>query len=213
MCHSPSRGFVFMYLPPWVFGGVCVPACLDVCPSPVCECGNPSFLRQSGGVRGQQAVPIRGPASGPRRSRVHPAQLAARGPGRTRRQRVHLTSQSTRPRPPAPGPSAWPPAKPESPRPAHLAAARRTSASSGLAGPGAMRKQRGSGFLRDGEGSSADRMQLRLLPPSAEATIWRRAGAGPGRWCGAWEVVRGLGDGAGLGSEAGRGLEGGAGPG
>lgn len=191
MCLSaPSpRSCVICVSLPGCFGVcVCVPACLAMCPSAGVRVWKPLSCVTQKEAGGNKPSPSRGPRVARAVSPCPPPPLAARGPGRTRGPRVHLRPgrQRTRPRPPAPAPGPPAPGQArESPRPAHLAATRQTSGSSGLDGPGTMRKHKGSGIPRDGRGSSTARVQLQLLPPSAKETIWRRAGAGPERRGGA----------------------------
>lgn len=159
-------------------------ACPRVAAGEAGACGCPAgSVRLSPGVWGRE--PFFPAASGSGRQRAtsrpppaaeRPAQ-APRVPGPSR-PRPRLLSRPVR----APTQTPRPPAPRGSPRPAHLAATPRTPGSRGLAWPGTLREARGSGTpLAGREGEGAARLGLRSLPPSAEGTTWRRAGAGPGR--------------------------------
>lgn len=187
----PPRGFVWMGPSPWVFG--CVLRCLlisfPVCvrprvlgrvsvPLPGVSVYDPVFpptsVNRRQGATSHSPAPSRG-RRGTRAGRARPlpqnpeaqAALGARG----------LRSDPDA-RAGGPGPEG-------SPRPAHLAATRRTPGSSEPPRPGVMRKQRRSTTRRTGHLGCTAQVRLRLLWSSTEGTTWRRAGAGPGLMGGA----------------------------
>lgn len=142
-------------------GGACVRLaptrglCIKWPPSPGVWVAEPVFPPASVGRRqgATSRTPLgasEGQTRGPRAPTQLPKAQAARSP-------QTLTPALAAPAPRQPR---------GTPRPAHFAATRRTSGRSGMASPGAMRKERGSGTLRAGRRVGAARVRLQLLSPS-----------------------------------------------
>lgn len=171
---TPPGGWVYVSLPPRVFGWVWV--------------WEPVFPPAS--VRTRQGATRRPPSRGGRVTGGSPVCPPPPLPEDQAALRPAPSPKTPTPAPPAPGPDR------RSPRPAHLAATRTTPGNSGLAGPRSVRNESGPRTLRDGRGGGgAARVQLGVFPPSAE----EQYGDGQG-----WGLGDGAGPGTGRGGAWGK---------